>query len=72
MLCSDVTPLQLDEMAREYEHRLDRTGLVRWAKFRWNRRVMQRAAAPTPRGHGGSRDSVPTSEATRSIHGESR
>ena len=48
VLCSDVTPLQLDEMAREYEHRLDRTGLVRWAKFRWNRRVMQRAAAHAP------------------------
>lgn len=48
VLCSDVTPVQLDEMAREYEHRLDRTGVVRWAKYRRNRRVLRRAAAHAP------------------------
>jgi glycosyltransferase involved in cell wall biosynthesis len=48
VLCSDVTPLQLDAMAREYQHRLDRTALVRWAKFRWNRRVLRRASAHAP------------------------
>jgi glycosyltransferase involved in cell wall biosynthesis len=40
--------MQLDAMAKEYEHRLDRTVAVRWLKYRWNRRVYARAAAHAP------------------------
>jgi glycosyltransferase involved in cell wall biosynthesis len=51
VLCSDVTPKQLDDLARDYEHRVDRTAFVRWAKYRWNRVVAQRAAALAPWSH---------------------
>jgi hypothetical protein len=51
VLCSDVTPKQLDRLAVDYEHRVDRTAVVRWAKYRWNRFVFRRAAAHAPWSH---------------------
>ena len=51
VLCSDVTPKQLDALAVDYEHRVDRTAIVRWAKYRWNRFVFGRAAAHAPWSH---------------------
>ncbi len=51
VLCSDVTPRQLDDLAEDYGHRVDRTAIVRWAKYRWNRFVFGRAAAHAPWSH---------------------
>ncbi len=48
VLLTDVTPLQLDRVAAHYEHRADRKGLLRWAKYRLNRYVFRRASACVP------------------------
>ena len=48
VLCTDVTPVQYDDMAAGYQHRADRPGPGRWLKHRWNRYVFDRAVAHAP------------------------
>ncbi len=51
VVCTDVTPIQYDEMAGGYGHRADRPGLIRTAKHRWNTSVLRNAAAHAPWSH---------------------
>ena len=48
VLCSDVTPRSSTSRRRRVRASARSNGVVRWAKFRWNRRVLQRAAAHAP------------------------
>lgn len=48
VVSTDVTPRQLDRIAREYEHVADRRGPVRWAKHRLNHHVFALASACAP------------------------
>ena len=45
IICTDITPLQYDAWAEAYAHEPDRSSLVGSLKHRWNRSVLQRAAA---------------------------
>lgn len=48
VVCTDVTPIQYDQMAEGYQHRADRRGPLRAIKRGINRSVFQRAAALAP------------------------
>ena len=39
VLITDITPVQLDDLADEYRHRADRRSLLRRSKHAWNRHV---------------------------------
>jgi glycosyltransferase involved in cell wall biosynthesis len=48
VVCTDVTPVQYDDMAAGYEHRPDRFPPLKWLKHRWNRSVLRAASAHAP------------------------
>jgi glycosyltransferase involved in cell wall biosynthesis len=51
VLCSDLTPLRLDEMADAYGHRLEGNAIIKWYKHQANVRLMQGAARVFPMSH---------------------
>lgn len=48
VICTDITPIQYDELAEHYGHRPDNCGLVKWYKHRANARILQGAAKVVP------------------------
>ncbi len=51
ILCTDITPLQYDEMAEHYGHQPDSDGFVKRYKHRANLKLMQGAAKVVPWSH---------------------
>ncbi|MEJ2749644.1 MAG: glycosyltransferase family 4 protein [Anaerolineae bacterium] len=48
VLCTDITPIQYDEMGEHYGHKLNRNPLIRWYKHRANKKLFQSAARVLP------------------------
>ena len=48
VLCTDITPVQYDRMATQYDHTADRPGPARFAKHHLNRRLFAGAARLLP------------------------
>ena len=58
VVCTDVTPIQYDEMAEGYGHRRDENRIVRAVKHRRNVSVLRGAAAHAPWSHWAARSLV--------------
>jgi glycosyltransferase involved in cell wall biosynthesis len=48
VIATDITPIQLDQMAAPYGHRADPNGLIQWLKHRANTRILRGAARLLP------------------------
>lgn len=48
ILCTDITPIQYDQMSEQYGHQPDRNPILRYYKHRVNTRLLQRAERVVP------------------------